>query len=108
MKPYYDLTEAIDLVSRRSNIDPETVKDVLYQFFVATSYGISKEGKAGYKGLGGFSLKKRRARKITSFGGKVYEIPERYVIHFNSEPDFCTWVNDGLPKEGPLVSTEQD
>ena len=108
MKPYYDLSEAVDLVSRRSNVDPETVKEVIYQFFVATAYGVSGEGKASYKGLGGLSLRKRKARKITSFGGKVYEIPERYVIHFNPEPDFVMWVNDGLPKDGPMVSRDQE
>jgi nucleoid DNA-binding protein len=108
MKPYYDLTEAVELVSRRSGVDTQATKEVLYQFFVATAHGISSEGKASYKGLGGFSLKKRKARKVTGFGGKVYEIPERYTIHFNPEPDFVEWVNDGLPKEGPLVSANQD
>ena len=102
------MATAVDLVSHRSGVDAQTTKEVLYQFFVATANGIASEGKASYKGFGGLSLKKRKSRKVTSFDGKAYEIPERYTIHFNPEPDFVDWVNDGLPKEGPLLSANQD
>ncbi len=107
MSKYFDLTEAAELVADRTGQDADDVRKTIREFFVAVAYGVSSEGKASFKEFGGFTLKKREARTYNLFGNK-FHVPEHYDIHFNPHPDFVMWVNDGLPKDGPMVRESQD
>ena len=105
---YFDLSDAVEIVAHRTQLDEEKVRDVLREFFNATAHAVGKEGKAAYKGLGGFTMKERAARKFF-LNGQWFEVPAHLDVHFNPHPDFCRWINESIPdKEGLKVLVNQD
>lgn len=108
MSEYFDLSDATEIVAQRTQLDENVVRDVLREFFAATAHAVGVSGKAAYKGLGGFTLKERAARKFF-LNGQWFEVPAHLDVHFNPNPDFCRWINDSIQdQEGLKVLVNQD
>jgi nucleoid DNA-binding protein len=106
-KEYFDLREAAQGVYERSNIAPETVKEVLRHFFDITARKLAETGRVGYDGFGHITLKGRKAR-VVKLNGNAHVVPARQIIHYNPEPEMCRKVNAYLPADGLPVSEGQD
>jgi len=101
MEKYFDLTELCDVVAERSGYEKHEVREILDFAFVAIAEGIGKQGRAGLKNFGHFSLRPQKERSYL-LNGKTYNVPAHLDLHFDPDPDFCTWVNDILDREDGL------
>lgn len=106
MKAYFSKTELCERMGNRINSNPDTIAHVVDLLPEALAFGLAHDGKAAYANFGGFTIKKRKYRKV-KLNGVEHTIPERYVLHFNPDPAFIRQINQLLPEDQQLW-TEQD
>jgi nucleoid DNA-binding protein len=106
-EPYFDLKEAIQGVYERTNIAPETIKEMLHHFFDITARKLAETGRVGYANFGHITLDARSGREV-KLNGNTYSIPPRQIIHYNPDPEMCRKVNAYMPADGLPVSEGQD